>query len=73
VLTLGARKLSEREGRVLKLLSGLMMLGLALVLLLAPELLDNLLTAVALIAAAALVTWVATRLVPDRGEAPSRP
>jgi hypothetical protein len=35
--TLGARKLSEREGRLLKLLSGLMMLGLGVLLLAAPE------------------------------------
>ena len=34
--TLGTYKLSERQGRFLKLLSGLMMLGLGLVLLLAP-------------------------------------
>ena len=33
--TMGARKLSEREGRLLKLLSGLMMLGLGLLLLVA--------------------------------------
>jgi hypothetical protein len=34
--TLGAYKLSEQQGRFLKLLSGLMMLGLGLLLLLAP-------------------------------------
>ena len=38
-LTLGAYKLSEQQGRFLKLLSGLMMLGLGLVLLIAPDLL----------------------------------
>jgi glutaredoxin len=37
--TLGARKLTERQGRILKLLSGLMMLGLGAVMLLAPEML----------------------------------
>lgn len=37
--TLGARKLTERQGRILKLVSGLMMLGLGAVMLLAPELL----------------------------------
>ena len=36
-LTLGAHKLSERQGRLLKLVSGLMMLGLGLVLLTVPE------------------------------------
>jgi hypothetical protein len=39
--TLGAKKLSERQGRILKLLSGLMMLSLGLVMLLAPELLTR--------------------------------
>lgn len=40
-VTLGSRKLTERHGRVLKLVSGLMMLGLGLVLLIKPELLNN--------------------------------
>ncbi|MBS4096270.1 MAG: hypothetical protein KGZ83_05460, partial [Sulfuricella sp.] len=40
--TLGGRKLQEREGRLLKLLSGNMMLGLGLALLFAPQLLNNL-------------------------------
>jgi glutaredoxin len=39
--TLGAKKLSKRQGRILKLLSGLMMLSLGLVMLLAPELLTR--------------------------------
>jgi hypothetical protein len=63
VVTLGARKLKEEEGRMLKLLSGLMMLGLGLVLLFAPEMLSQPLTALALILAAlavtALVVWLA--------------
>ena len=37
--TLGAYKLSEQQGRFLKLLSGLMMLGLGLIMLFAPNLL----------------------------------
>ncbi len=37
--TLGAYKLSEQQGRYLKLLSGLMMLGLGLIMLFAPNLL----------------------------------
>ncbi len=56
--TLGGRKLSEDQGRVLKLLSGLMMLGLGLVLVFAPSLLDNWLTAVALLMLAILLTLV---------------
>lgn len=49
-LTLGARRLTEDQGRALKLLSGLMMLGLGLVLIFAPDWLDNVLTAFALLA-----------------------
>ena len=56
VWTLGARKLGEREGRLLKLLSGTMMLGLGLLLVLAPGLLDNLLTAAGLLLAALALT-----------------
>ena len=48
--TLGTRKLSEQEGRILKLVSGLMMLGLALVLLLHPALLNNVFAALGLLA-----------------------
>ena len=62
--TLGARKLTEGQGRALKLLSGLMMLGLGLVLLVAPALLDNLLTTLLLLAAALVVTLAA--VVADR-------
>jgi hypothetical protein len=40
--TLGRRKLSEAEGRTLKLMSGLMMSGLGLMLITAPQLLNNL-------------------------------
>ncbi len=40
--TLGRRKLSEAEGRLLKLLSGLMMLSLGALLVLKPELLSHL-------------------------------
>ena len=39
--TLGARKLSEAEGRFLKLVSGLMMFGLGLLLVLKPEVLNH--------------------------------
>lgn len=39
--TLGGRKLGEAEGRLLKLVSGLMMLGLGLLLLVAPERLSD--------------------------------
>jgi hypothetical protein len=60
-LTLGARKLTERQGRVLKLLSGLMMLGLGLVMLVAPERLSSLWTGVVLLSGALALTAVAAR------------
>jgi hypothetical protein len=65
VATLGRRKLSEREGRLLRVLSGAMMLGLGCVLLLAPETLTNPLTALALIAVALGVCGTVARM--DRG------
>jgi uncharacterized membrane protein HdeD (DUF308 family) len=52
VRTMGARKLSESEGRVLKLVSGLMMLGFGLVLLAAPQLLTNPLASILILVAA---------------------
>jgi hypothetical protein len=60
--TLGARKLGEREGRLLKLLSGTMMLELGVLLLVAPEWLSRLGVAFALLALAVAVTWLAARL-----------
>lgn len=56
--TLGARKLGERQGRVLKLLSGLMMLGLGLVMLIAPDLLSNPLVGALLLGAALTLTGI---------------
>lgn len=65
VRTVGGRKLSEREGRLLKLLSGLMMSGLGLFLLAAPELLNRVDVSIALVLAAALLTWLAAHLTKD--------
>ncbi|MEW6246297.1 MAG: hypothetical protein AB1555_06250 [Nitrospirota bacterium] len=41
VMTLGRRKLQEQEGRWLKLVSGAVMLGLGVILILKPEWLAN--------------------------------
>jgi hypothetical protein len=60
--TLGARKLTEREGRLLKLMSGLMMLELGTLLLLAPERAGQGGIAFGLMAVAVVLTWVAARL-----------
>ena len=58
----GRRQLSERQGRLLKLVSGLMMLGLGLLLLLAPEHLNSLWTGFGLLGAAVALTLLADRL-----------
>lgn len=60
VWTLGSRKLTERGGRLLKLASGLMMLGLGSVLVLAPEAMENLATAPLILLGALLVTGLMT-------------
>lgn len=62
VWTLGARKLSEREGRLLKLMSGLMMLGLGTLLLVAPEAVSHVGVAFGLMAAAVAITFVAAKV-----------
>jgi len=62
VRTLGARKLSEREGRLLKLLSGIMMLELGALLVIAPARLNNLLVAFVLLIVAVTVTALAARM-----------
>lgn len=59
--TLGARKLDERQGRLLKLLSGLMMLELGILLLVAPERTSDVTLTLAMIAVALGATWVAAR------------
>lgn len=68
--TLGSKKLSERQGRILKLLSGLMMLFLGGLLLSSPEQLTNPLAAVGLLvlalAAGALLVWLDGRFRPNR-------
>jgi hypothetical protein len=59
--TLGRRKLSEYEGRVLKLLSGLMMSGLGLLLMFKPEALNSLTTTMALLGVVLATTYVLHR------------
>ncbi len=55
-VTLGSRKLTERQGRLLKLVSGVMMILLGAVLLADPALLDSPVTASGLLAVALLTT-----------------
>lgn len=59
--TLGARKLTEHEGRLLKLLSGLMMLQLGILLVFFPNALNNLGVALGLLAGSLLVTYLVHR------------
>ncbi len=59
--SLGARKLNEREGRLLKLMSGAMMLELGALLLLAPERVSQVGIAFGLLAAAVGITYLAAR------------
>lgn len=63
--TLGRRKLSEREGRVLKLMSGLMMSSLGIVLVIHPGLLSNVLAMTALLVVALAGTYIISRLQPE--------
>ncbi|MCM8763125.1 MAG: thioredoxin family protein [Candidatus Omnitrophica bacterium] len=68
-LTLGARQLTEWQGRVLKLISGLMMFGLGLVLLVRPAFLNNLFVAAGLLLLTLLITGIIvliTRVIDKR-------
>lgn len=62
VIALGSRKLQEHEGRILKLLSGLMMLALAVVLLVNPAWLSDARVAAGVLASALLATALITLL-----------
>jgi hypothetical protein len=64
--TMGARKLTESEGRVLKLISGFMMLGFALVLLLAPAALTNALVSIGVLALAVIASLVIAKISAPR-------
>jgi hypothetical protein len=68
---LGRTQLSERQGRLLKLMSGLMMGGLGLLLLLAPDRVHDLRLAFALVAGAVTITALAAyaeeRMLRSRG------
>jgi len=69
--TLGRKKLTEWQGRLLKLISGLMMLGLGAVLLIKPALLNNLLFSLVLMVgalglSAAVAITAKKRLLNDR-------
>ena len=64
--TFGVKKLREEQGRQLKLLSGIMMLLLGLVLLIAPDWLNNVLAAVGLLLCALLIAGMTIYLSKNR-------
>ncbi len=64
--TMGSRKLSESEGRTLKLASGFMMLGFGVLLLTAPQLLTNALASLGVLAAAVSLSLLTTLLTRRR-------
>lgn len=66
--TLSAHKLTEREGRLLKLMSGAMMLQLGLLLTLRPEWLNNLGVTALLVGVAIAITLAAGRLTRHAGQ-----
>jgi hypothetical protein len=57
-MTLGKRKLTEKEGQTLKLMSGIMMLGLGGTLVVNPTVLQSASYAIGLIIGAILMTFV---------------
>jgi len=67
VMKFGSRKLGESEGRLLKLMSGMMMLGLGAVMLFAPMALNNAGIAIGLLAAAVLTTSLIHAVMKRRG------
>jgi hypothetical protein len=60
--TMGARKLTESEGRVLKLISGFMMLGFGGLLLISPNLLTNAGASILVLALAVAVSLLIARV-----------
>lgn len=71
VWKLGSRKLQPNEGRTLKLLSGLMMFGLGSVLLLAPELLEQMGVAIGILVGSIVITALVTLVNRSHGESAS--
>ena len=64
VATLGRHKLSERQGRILKLVSGIMMLSLGVLLLVDPALLSSIGVTLGLLAGVLTLSWLIVRFAP---------
>jgi hypothetical protein len=69
-VTLGSRKLTERQGRMLKLISGVMMFFLGLVLLVRPSLLGSAFASLAILATALATSWLIVRFTRKRADEP---
>ncbi len=65
-ITLGSRKLTEWQGKQLKLLSGTMMLFLGILLLVRPALLNNAVAATLLLIVSLAVTWTISTIARKR-------
>jgi len=61
-MTLGKRKLTEKEGEVLKLMSGIMMLGLGGMLVINPNVLQNVVFSVGLILGSIVLTFIIVKI-----------
>lgn len=66
-VTLGARKLTEWQGRKLKLISGLMMLLLGAMLVIKPALLNNIFASAGMLGTALTLSWIIIFLAGRRG------
>lgn len=71
-ITLGARKLTEWQGRKLKLISGLMMLFLSLILVIKPALLNNIFASAGTLAGALSLSWLVMFTARRRGYGPEQ-
>jgi glutaredoxin len=71
-ITLGARKLTEWQGRKLKLISGLMMLFLGAILVIQPALLNNIFASAGTLAGALALFWLVVFIARRRGYGPEQ-
>ncbi|UCX03266.1 cytochrome C biosynthesis protein [Shewanella glacialimarina] len=65
-MTLGKRKLTEKEGEKLKLMSGVMMLGLGSMLVINPMSLQNPVLSIGLIVGSIILTFIIVKLTPAK-------
>ncbi|MBI5846418.1 MAG: hypothetical protein HZB31_00420 [Nitrospirae bacterium] len=71
-ITLGARKLTEWQGRKLKLISGLMMLFLGAILAIKPALLNNVIASAGILGVAIALSWLVVLIARRTGYGPEQ-